>query len=362
MMNHAYAVILAGGKGERFWPLSTSRRPKQLLSLVGDRALLAQAVDRLEGLIPPERVLVVTNADLVEATRAAAPELPAENVVGEPVGRDTAPAVALAAALVKARDPNGVFCILTADQVIGNLNVFRATLGDALRLASGRDVLITIGIQPAYPATGFGYIHLGDPVPDESATTNFRAVRRFVEKPDLATATAYLESGEYAWNSGMFIWSVAAVDAAMRRHAPNLAALLNDLVEPIRAGRLDETLRTVYPGLAKISIDYAIMEKADNIVAAEGVFAWDDVGSWPALENHFAPDDRGNTVVGDAALLDADGNIVFSRDRLTALIGTRDLIVVQSEGVTLVCPKDRAQDIKQLVQQVRAAGGHDEVL
>jgi mannose-1-phosphate guanylyltransferase len=360
-MNNAYAVILAGGKGERFWPLSTSRRPKQLLSLVGDRALLAQAVDRLHGLIPPERVLVVTNADLVAATRAAAPELPPDNVVGEPVGRDTAPAVALAAALVKARDPRGVFCILTADQVIGNLATFQATLRDALTTAAGRDVLITIGMKPTYPATGFGYIHLGDTAPAEG-TTVFRSVRRFVEKPDLATAESYVSSGEYAWNSGMFIWSVAAIEAALRRHAPGLAALINDLLEPIRTGTLEQTLATIYPDMQKISIDYAVMEKADNIIAAEGTFIWDDVGSWPALENHFTPDDCGNTVIGEATLLDAGGNIVFSRDRLTALIGVANLIVVQSEGVTLVCPKDRAQDIKQLVQQVRAAGGHDEVL
>jgi mannose-1-phosphate guanylyltransferase len=358
---HMYAVILAGGRGERFWPLSTARRPKQLLSLVGEKAMLAQALDRLEGLIPPERVMVVTNRDLVEATRQAAPALPSENVVGEPVGRDTAPAVALATALVKARDPDGVFCILTADHIIGNLDIFRQTLRDAMNLASREEVLITIGIAPSEAATGYGYIHQGEPCAFDGPTA-FRRVRRFVEKPDAVTAQGYLDSGDYTWNSGMFIWSVASIEKALLAHRPAIGAAIEAMAEQARLDRLGDWLTAHFASLEKISIDYAVMEKAGNILVARGTFSWDDVGSWTALEHHFTQDGAGNTVIGDCAMIDASRNIVFSRDRLTALLGIDDAIVVQSEGVTLVCARDRAQDIKQLVVALRSAGRGDGVV
>jgi len=358
---HFYAVILAGGRGERFWPLSTAKRPKQLLSLVGEKALLAQAVDRLEGLIPHERVLVVTNQDLVEATRQSAPYLPPDNIVGEPIGRDTAPAVALSAALVKSRDPQGVFCILTADHIIGNLDVYRATLRDSLNIASREDVLITIGIQPTEPATGYGYISLGDEYKADGKTS-YRRARRFVEKPDSATAEKYVASGEYAWNSGMFIWSVKSIESALLKYRPAIGAIIDVISEGSKKGVLNQTLASMFGTVEKISIDYAVMEKADNILVAKGVFAWDDVGSWTALENHFPKDDHNNTLIGRCETIDANGNIVFSKDRLTTLIGMSDTIVVQSEGVTLICPRDRAQDIKQMVVKLRAAGSFDEVL
>ena len=358
---HYYAVILAGGRGERFWPASTAKRPKQLLSLVAEKALLAQAVDRLEGLIPHERVLVVTNQDLVEATRAAAPYLPPLNVVGEPVGRDTAPAVALATALVKARDPQGVFCILTADHVIGNLDVFQATLNDALGIAAKQDVLITIGIQPTEPATGYGYIQLGDVV-ETGTGTSFSKASRFVEKPNLATAESYVAGGDYVWNSGMFIWSVASIEKALLAFRPAIGAIIDVISEAAKSGKLDATLAAMFGAVEKISIDYAVMEKAGNIIAARGTFAWDDVGSWTAIENHFPKDDHGNTLVGSCETIDASGNIVYSRDRLTTLLGVSNLIVVQSDGVTLVCPRERAQDIKQMVVKLRAAGTYTEVL
>ncbi len=358
---HFYAVILAGGRGERFWPLSTAKRPKQLLSLVGEKAMLAQAVDRLQGLIPPERVLVVTNQDLVEATRQAAPELPPANIVGEPVGRDTAPAVALSAALVKARDPDGVFCILTADHVIGNLDVFRATLRDAMNKALADDVLITIGITPTEPATGYGYVQTGDAINVPGSTT-FNRCLRFVEKPDRATAESYVASGDYAWNSGMFIWSVKSIEKALTDHRPGIAALIDPISDAARAGNLEAKLAEIFPAAEKISIDYAVMEHAQNIIVARGTFAWDDVGSWTALENHFDKDDDGNTLIGDGVTLDASNNIVFSRDRLTTLIGVKDLIVVQSDGVTLVCSREHAQDIKKLVTQLRAEPKRAEIL
>jgi mannose-1-phosphate guanylyltransferase len=356
-----YAVIMAGGKGERFWPLSTSKQPKQLLALVGDKPLIAQALDRLEGLVPPENVFVVTNADLVDATRRAAPVLPPENIVGEPIGRDTAAAVACGGALVKARDANGVFAVLTADQVMGDLDLFSNTLKGGMDLAEQNDILVTIGIEPTYPATGFGYIESGG-IFEQAEDIEFRKAIRFVEKPDEETATKYLETGKFFWNSGMFIWSVPALEKAFVSHCPAMAELMDTLTRYASEGRITEGMNATYPGLGKISVDYALMEKADNIVMACGTFAWDDVGSWPALENHFQQDASGNTKIGTVETLDADGNIVLSRDRLTAVIGVDNLVVVQAEGVTLVCPKDRAQDIKQMVLALRENGRYDDLL
>ncbi len=355
MNESMYAVILAGGRGERFWPLSRSHRPKQLLSLVGDETLLAQAVGRLDGLIPPERVFVITNMDLVDASCAAAPQLPPENIIGEPVGRDTAAAVALACALVKARDPQAAFCILTADHVIGDLDIYRNTLRQSLLLAQQQDVLITIGMQPTEPSTGYGYIHAGEQVESTDGITFLKALR-FVEKPNVDVAREYIASGDFYWNSGMFIWSVAAVEKALSQHRPGLATLIEQLLPTIGSDAFAAALANAYADLEKISIDYALMEKADNILMVRGTFAWDDVGAWPALENHFDRNEDGNISLGECTSVDAENNIVFSKGRLTALIGVSDLVVVQAEDATLICPRDRAQDVKKLVERLKQTG------
>lgn len=355
MSEGRYAVILAGGRGERFWPLSRAQRPKQLLSLVGETSLLAQAAERLAGLVPADRIYVITNADLVEASRRAAPALPPQNIVGEPVGRDTAPAVALATALIQARDPGAVFAVLTADHVIGDLPLFQSTLREGMAIAATGPHLVTIGIAPTEPSTGYGYIERADPIAERDGIRFFQA-KRFVEKPDRATAEQYLAGGRYLWNSGMFIWSVASIRAAFAAHRPALAAFVDDLAAGVGQPGFDDRVAKAYASVEKISIDYAVMEKAQNFVVAEGRFAWDDVGSWTALANHFPADDAGNVVVGACAAHDAAGNIVYSRDRLTALVGVEGLVVVQADGVTLVCRRESAQDIKKLIEQLRASG------
>jgi mannose-1-phosphate guanylyltransferase len=343
---------MAGGKGERFWPLSTEKRPKQLLALVGDKPLIAQAVDRLRGVIPPQRTLVITGAALVPAVRAAAPRLPATNIVGEPFGRDTAAACALGTALVRARDPRGVVCILTADQVIADAARFRAVLGAAIaRAARGRDI-VTMGIRPTFASTGFGYIETGEPCGTDDGV-RFRRAVRFVEKPDRRTAEKYVRRGNFLWNSGMFVWSVACFMEALGRHAPALRGMADRLAPQIGKAGFGRTLRREYGRLERISVDYAVMEKSDNIVTAPGDFGWDDVGSWAALERHFEGDAEGSVVIGSCASLDAGGNVVVSRERLTALVGVRDLVVVQARGATLVCHKSRAEDVKKLVHALR---------
>jgi mannose-1-phosphate guanylyltransferase len=361
MNEHFYAVILAGGKGERFWPLSTSRMPKQLLSLVGGKPMLALALERLHGLISPDRVFIITNRDLAKATRKAVPAMPAGHIIGEPVGRDTAAAIAVGAALVKQHDPHGVFCVLTADHIMGNLKLFRKTLKACLELAAREHVLITIGIKPRSPNTGYGYIE-AESRRRRIDGISFCRARRFVEKPDLREAVKYVAAGNFYWNSGMFAWSVRTIEEEFRKHRPVLAQLIRELQGITGRGALEKALLRRYEPLEKISIDFALMEKASHIAMACGEFPWDDVGSWTALEDHIPKDSEGNVLVGTCESVHSHDNIVLSNDRLTTLVGVRDLIVVQALGVTMICPKDRAQDVKKLVEKLKSSGRYSEVL
>ncbi len=350
-LSHAYAVILAGGRGERFWPLSTAARPKQFLTLFGGKTLLSQAVERLAGLMPPERILVITSRDLVPVTRAAAPKLPPQNVIGEPMGRDTAAACALACGLVAHRDPQGgVACILTADQLMTDAATFRQILADSVAIAAARETIVTIGIQPTYPSTGFGYIEAGEAL-DTGSVTRFERARRFVEKPNAEVAARYVADGKHYWNAGMFIWRAAFMRQAIQQHAPHLLELC-DKAATTPPAKLDALLDALYPPLPKISVDFAIMEKMSDIVVARGAFGWDDVGTWAAVGNHILANAAQNVVVGDCEAIDATDNVVISEGRLTALLGVKNVVVVHAGNVTLVCDRDRVQDLKKLVQQV----------
>lgn len=360
-MKNVYAVILAGGKGERFWPLSTQARPKQLLTLFGGKSFLAQAFERLRGLIPADHVFVITGEDLLAAVRADVPEIPADQIIGEPMGRDTAAACAVGLAVVKRKDPSASFCILTADQLIESTVQFQTVLREAFTVAAEQDSLITIGIKPEYPSTGFGYIEAGVSWQVRDGV-EFRHVRRFVEKPDAATARQYVDSGSFYWNSGMFVWSVAAFSKALKRHCPNLSNMADELCSIIDSDQFNAHLRQRYAGLERISIDYAVMEKSDNILVARATFDWDDAGSWRALERHFPGDDKGNVAIGECETLNSHQNVVFSQERVTVLLGVKDLVVVQANGVTLVCGKDHAEKIKDVVRHMHAKGGYEHLL
>ena len=361
MIENAYAVIMAGGKGERFWPLSTSRMPKQLLNVFGETSLLAEAIERLDDLVPPERILIITSQEFAEATRKAAPSLPPQNVIGEPMGRDTAAACACALALVKQQAPDGAFAVLTADHIIRNNNLFQQTLAEGMQLALASDVLITIGIEPTFPSTGFGYIEAGDEVSSGGEIT-FQKALRFVEKPDLPAAESYITAGNYFWNSGMFVWSVKALEAGFKTHRPVLYELVQRLQDAGTGATFENALGREYPDLEKISIDYALMEKADNIVMARGVFEWHDVGAWDALASHFPADESGNVIRGQCAQIDSEGNIVVSNDRLTALVGVKDLVVIHADKATLICPRDKAQEVKRIVNLLNERGGYQDLL
>lgn len=352
-MSHKFVVIIAGGRGERFWPLSRLARPKHLLSIVGDKALLSQTIDRVKDLVPVSNILVITSAVQEAAVRELCSELPSENIVAEPVGRDTAAAVALAAVLVGQRDPNGVFAVLPADHVIHDAKAYRNDLKTAFEAAAADEILVTIGIRPTEPATGFGYIQRGDGWRVLRKRCLWRA-RRFVEKPNLKKAKTYLSSGDYLWNAGMFIWRVGVVVAGLRKHAPELLAAMEPLRKALTKKRpLATALKRVYPGLVKISVDYALLEKSDNVVVLPASFDWDDVGSWPAVANHLPKDKEGNVSRGEAVIEQGRGNIVLSaKGHLVTVLGTDDLIVVHTEDATLVCPKSRAQELKSLLARV----------
>jgi len=355
-MSKRYVVIMAGGRGERFWPMSRLARPKQLLPIVGEKAMLTQTVDRLSGLVDPKDVFVITNAEQRDAVLEVCPDLDPAKVIGEPIGRDTAAAVGLATILVRREDAGATFAMLPADAVIHDAAGLCATLETAFQAAEAQPVLATIGITADFPATGYGYIQQGEKLGDYAKREVFH-VKRFVEKPDEATAKGYLTSGDYFWNAGMFIWSVPSIVAELEKSTPSLWAALQAIDTGLEAGQdLDVLLGEHYPNLEKISVDYAIIEKATNVVMVESGFDWDDVGEWPAVARHYEPDEYGNVIRGSAECAHAKGNIVYCQDdeHLVALLGVEDLIVVKTADATLICHKDKAQDLKELVKTIGA--------
>jgi mannose-1-phosphate guanylyltransferase len=352
-MSERFVVIMAGGRGERFWPQSRLATPKHLLPIVGDKPMLTQTVERVVGVVPRENIFVITTQAQLAGCQSACPDLPAANIVAEPMGRDTAAATGLALLLVKQRNPAAAFAMLPADHVIHGVAEYQSLLKAAFDAAEAEDKLVTIGIKPTAPETGFGYIHQGGAW-REFAGRPVMAVKRFVEKPNLETAKGYLASGEYFWNAGMFVWRVPVVETAFKAHAPELYAGLAKLEAAARsAGGWSVALADVYPTLQKISVDYALMEKSTNVVVVPATCDWDDVGAWPAIAKHFTPDAAGNILRGTSMVEDGSNNIIVSADgHLTAVVGASDLIVVHTPEATLVVHKDKAQEIKALLKRL----------
>jgi mannose-1-phosphate guanylyltransferase len=346
---------MAGGRGERFWPQSRHKMPKQLLPIVGNESLLAQAVHRVEGIVPLSNVFVITNADYADAVAEACPILRRANIVAEPVGRDTASAVGLGGVLARLGSPDASLAVLPSDHVIHDVAAFRLVLTHAFEAAESGDWLVTIGIKPEFPATGYGYIHRGDECMRLEGLPVYK-VRRFVEKPNLELARQYVDSGEFFWNAGMFVWSAKSFFAALEKHAPDIAAGLGAIERELSQGcPMADVLVAHYPHVRKISIDFALMEKAENVLTLPALFDWDDVGAWPSLARHLPADAAGNILRGNAVVLDGHGNIVISTgDHLVSVMGISNCIVVHTGDVTMVCPRDRAQDIRLLVKQVAA--------
>jgi mannose-1-phosphate guanylyltransferase len=360
-----HAVIMAGGSGTRLWPLSRAGRPKQLLDVVATRdggvhSLLAEAFARLRAVLPADRIWVCTAARYSDQVLATLPELRPDRLILEPVARDTANAVGLAAALVADTDPDAELVVVSADHVIRPVERFAAALGTAYdALAVRPDSLVTLGIPPTSPATGFGYVQRGavTEVPGVSEAAAFR------EKPDRATAEVYLASGQYVWNSGMFVWRAQTVLDALAEHLPDTSAGLRRIVAAAPGAERDAVLAEVFPTLPKISVDYAVLEPAaaqpGRVLVADLDVDWLDVGSWPALAETLETDGAGNAVRGLAVVLDGSGNIVVSDDpeHLVALVGVRDSVVVHTADATMVCPVADAERVKQLLAAVEEGHG-----
>ncbi|MCB9906142.1 MAG: mannose-1-phosphate guanylyltransferase [Planctomycetes bacterium] len=342
-----WAVIMAGGGGTRLWPASRRSNPKQLLALGGTTSLLQDTWARLEGLVHPQHILVVTSHDLAEAVLDQLPALSPSHLLEEPVGRNTLPCVAWAAAEIARRDPHALQVVLPADHVIEPAEAFRDTLRAALHVASERPgTLVTLGIRPTYPATGFGYIEAGR-AEEDVLGHEVLPVQRFVEKPDRARAEQFLRSGNYLWNSGAFLWSTETIVAQLQKHAPATWKAVQSADHA--------QITACYPSLAFESVDVGLMEKAESIVVLPISYLWSDVGSWSALDEVLAPDAQGNRVGGGCHVIaeEASNNVVYGPDgHLVALLGVEGLAVVHTPDATLVCPKDRAQEVRRLVQRL----------
>lgn len=343
-----YVLILAGGSGERFWPCSRRARPKQLLKLFSDRTMLAETVARVAGVVPLDHIFVLTNRDQEAAVRAECPDLSAENIVAEPAKRDTAPAVALGVGLVLRRDPQAVMAVLPADHLIKDAATFGRDLRAGARAAAQSGALITIGIKPTWACPGFGYIEQGRRINEDDPAVY--EVKRFREKPAPEMAESFLRQGNFRWNAGMFIWSIPSIMGELAKNAPELAAF----VARMRTSQdLPALLKSEFPGLPKISIDYAVMEKAAHVLELEARFDWDDVGSWLAVAGHLGPRENGNAANVPLTATSASHNIVFSTaEKHVALFGVQDLIVVDTGDALLVCHRSEAENIKKLVPLV----------
>jgi mannose-1-phosphate guanylyltransferase len=356
-----FVVIMAGGRGERFWPVSREKKPKQLLALLGRKSFLQETVERVLSLVPAKNIFIITNTAQSPAVAKQVPKIPRANVVAEPMGRDTCAAVALGAALVGARSTTSVMAVLPADHVIPNAKKFQRVLEDAFDLAARGQAIVTIGIKPTEPATGYGYIRLGNELPTPPGAkkykTTFHKAERFVEKPNFDRALEYVNSGGYRWNAGMFIWSFVTITTGLERHQPEMFDACQRWFKVAKdPAKLARVLKKDYPEVRKLSIDYALMEHAQNVICADGDFEWDDVGAWTALARHLKPDPEGNCAVGEFIHVDAARNIVFdarTKNRTPiAIVGLRDSIVVQTDDVTMVAHKTQAQKVKEMVRKL----------
>ncbi len=344
-----HPVILAGGRGERFWPLSRRSRPKQLLPLLSGRSMIADTIGRLTGLAEPRDAWVITASDLVPAVREAVPAVPEAQLVGEPIGRNTAPAVALAAWWLRGAGPDAVAAVLPSDHRIEPGERFRADLRAAAEAALERRAIVVLGIPPTRAETGFGYIEVGQAVAPGSP---LHSVAAFREKPDERTAARYVSDGRHLWNAGMFVFPPEVMLEEIRAHAPDIAALLSGLPDTPGTGDL-KALERYYQSAPSISIDYAVMERTKRALVARAGFEWDDLGSWAAIATTGAGDSNRNVTRGRATLLDSSGVIAFSDGGMIAALGVKDLVIVRTGDVTLVCPRSRAQEVRALVDRIR---------
>lgn len=340
---------MAGGSGTRFWPLSRRNLPKQFLNLTGKDIMVNETIDRLSPVIARENIFVVTNASYAELTfEAAKGRLDKDHILSEPAARNTAACIGYAAMEIMRKYGDGVMAIFASDHYIREEDAFRNVVEQAALEAEKSDCLVTIGIRPYFPATGYGYIR--------RKCADSLKVEEFVEKPDLETAQHYLNSGNYLWNSGMFVWKASVILKQFEKLLPDIYACLTEIGDSMGTEQEKETIEKIYPTIPKISVDYGIMERADNVIVLEGDFGWNDVGSLDTMQALYPPDENGNVIYGENVSLHAKNCVSYGKDRLIVLNGVEDLIVVETDDIVLVSDKNRAQDVKTVVEQLEADG------
>ncbi len=349
-----YIVLMAGGVGSRFWPRSRKELPKQMLNLLGEQSMLQMTYERIKPLVEPEKILVITNSDLSALAKEQLPELPEENIISEPFGRNTAPCIGLAAAIIQSRTARDeVMVTLPADHLIADDKKFRQTIRAAEEFAGNNQCLVTLGVKPGYPETGYGYIQRGE----ETAMTGglpVYKVKTFAEKPNMDTAKRFIKSGDFLWNSGMFIWSVDLILKEFNTHEPEMAEGFKVIRKAAGADSMADVIFDVYSKLRSISIDYAIMERAENVCIIEADFIWNDLGSWEAAYNIAEKDKQGNAVQAKFfQALDSENNYIFTPDKVVAMIGVEDLVVVETKDALLICKKEQSQKVKEVVDALR---------
>lgn len=350
-----YAVIMAGGSGTRLWPLSRAARPKQVLPLYGGHSMIEEAVDRISPIFTPEQILVVTRAEHVPLLAELVPSLPPENFIVEPVGRGTAPAIGLAAIHLARRDPDAIMAVLTADHVITKKDVFCDALSVAAQVAQ-QGKLVTLGIKPSEPSTGFGYIHVGEALGQGNGFA-VHAVRQFVEKPNLEAAVQMYNSGDYLFNSGMFVWGVNRILREFEAQMPILYGELSEIAASFGTDQADATIERIWPGVFKQTIDYGVMEHAAEVAVVPVDIGWSDIGSWESVPELLTADACGNTTVGPHLGIDTTNSLIYNdtRDLLVTTIGVDGLVVVAVGDAILICAKDREQDVRAVVKQLERA-------
>ncbi|MEN6521547.1 MAG: mannose-1-phosphate guanylyltransferase [Armatimonadota bacterium] len=350
-----YAVIMAGGSGTRLWPRSRKSRPKQFHSLTSERSLLQETVARLEPTIDPEHVYVIANKSHVAPIREQLDRVPAENIIGEPVARNTAPAIGIMATILAEKDPNAIMLVLPADHYIEKADDFRQLLELAERTVSEDDFLLTLGIKPTYPETGFGYIELASEYREVGEEKIFW-VKSFKEKPDLDTAQKYVASWRYVWNSGMFVWKVSSILDRFKKHAPDIYGGMERFREVLGTPKEQEELAKIFKSLPSISVDYAILEKSEKVLVIPADIGWSDIGSWKAVYDLLSFDGQTNVVSGKHVGLDTYNCLIQGGNRLVATVGLDNMIVVDTDDVVLIMPKGRSQDVKKILEKLQKQG------